>query len=444
VSKLQTNNLVAQSNKLIEGRYSATKNELLLLVAMISLISPKDKKLLTFAVSVNELANILNLDKRSALREFKKISQRLSKKTLELETPKGWKIFPWLALCELEGDRIRIIFNERLKPHLLDLKKSGNFTQYRLEMTTQFKSNYTIRMYQLLKEYHSKKIYKFEFSLEDFRKMLLGDNVKVYPLYKEFRKFVLCKAQNELSTVNKIVSNEKNTYYKSDLNFDLKTRRTGRKISHLIFTIKTQQTKPIEIPQTETKRIASNANTPQIIQDYEALGVMRKTVQPYLEQRGKQALINTLNKFHDDKENGKITKSEQGYLAHLLKINAGQKTTQKQQRQQAAKTKAEKEQCAIEEKQLKETFLQERKVAVEGFVASQRYKDKQILMGDFEDSVHFAQTIKNSLFLLDLYENIGIEDEEIKHCFDNFVIENHLDQGLNNFQQWQINSKLIK
>ncbi len=267
--------------------------------------------------------------------------------------------------------------------------------------------------------------------------MLLGDNVRVYPLYKEFRKFVLNKAQNELSAVNKIASNEKNTYYKSDLNFDLKTRRGGRKISHLIFIIKTQQTKPIQTPQTETKRITSKTNTPQIIQDYEALGVMRKTVQPYLEQRGEQALLNTLNKFHDDKKNGKITKSEQGYLAHLLKTNAGQKTTQKQQRQQAANNKAQKEQQAAAEKQRKERFLEEREVAVEGFVATLRYKDKQILMGDFEASVHFSQTIKNSLFLFNLYENVGIDDQEIKHCFDNFVIENHLDNRLNDFQQWQ-------
>ena len=64
VSKLQKNNLVAQSNKLIRGRYSLTKGELTLLVAMISLISPKDKEFPVFSVTVSELSKILNIDSK--------------------------------------------------------------------------------------------------------------------------------------------------------------------------------------------------------------------------------------------------------------------------------------------------------------------------------------------------------------------------------------------
>jgi hypothetical protein len=58
-------------------------------------------------------------------------------------------------------------------------------------------------------------------------------------------------------------------------------------------------------------------------------------------------------------------------------------------------------------------------------------------MSDFEASSHFEKTIKSSLMLFDLYENAGIQDDEIKHCFDSFVIDNHLNQRLNDFQQWR-------
>jgi len=47
MSNLTKNNLVAQTNRLIEARYTMTKNELLLLFAMVSLINPKDKNFLT-------------------------------------------------------------------------------------------------------------------------------------------------------------------------------------------------------------------------------------------------------------------------------------------------------------------------------------------------------------------------------------------------------------
>ena len=44
VSKLKKNNLIAHANSLIESRYSITKNEQILLFAMISLINPNDKE----------------------------------------------------------------------------------------------------------------------------------------------------------------------------------------------------------------------------------------------------------------------------------------------------------------------------------------------------------------------------------------------------------------
>jgi len=172
MSKLQKINQITQSNKLIEGRYCATKNELILLVAIISLINPKDKDFLTYSVNVDELAKLLNLDRKSALREFKKIARRLAKKTVEINTNDGWEIFPWVSICSVKGSTVLIRFNNHLKPYLLDLKKSGNFTQYKLEMAIKFKSNYSIRMYQLLEEYRSKRIYEFEFSLVDFKCMM--------------------------------------------------------------------------------------------------------------------------------------------------------------------------------------------------------------------------------------------------------------------------------
>jgi plasmid replication initiation protein len=324
MQKLNGNNLVAQGNKMIQGRYSLTLNEKLLLQAMVSLINPKDQEFKDFCVTLDELCKILNVDRKSATREFKKTSNKLLKRIIEIEHANGgWEGFQWVSHASVEEGSVRLRFHDKLKPYLLDLKESGGFTQYRLWNVSGFRSNYSIRIYQILKEHYGKKIYTFEFATNDFKKMILGRDVESYKQFKFFRVRVINTAQKELSEKDKATG-----LYKSDLGFDLETKRIGRKIARLIFTIKTQQTKPIETPQAEQNHTTNDSNTSQIIRDYETFGVMRKMVQPYLNQRGEQALQNTLNKFYDDKQNGKITKSEQGYLAYLLRVNAGQETTQ--------------------------------------------------------------------------------------------------------------------
>ena len=89
MSKLQANNLIAQGNSLIEARYAITKNEQILLFAMISLINPKDKEFLIFSATTRELSQILNIHKATALREFDKITDRLMGRVIKLHKPNG-------------------------------------------------------------------------------------------------------------------------------------------------------------------------------------------------------------------------------------------------------------------------------------------------------------------------------------------------------------------
>ncbi len=437
--KLNRNNLVAQGNKMIQGRYSLTLNEKLLLQAMVSLINPKDQEFKDFCVTLDELCNILNVDRKSATREFKKTSNKLLKRIIEIEKPNGgWEGFQWVSHASVEEGSVRLRFHDKLKPYLLDLKKSGGFTQYRLWNVSGFRSNYSIRIYQLLKEHYGKKIYTFEFATNDFKKMMLGVNSTKYKQFKFFRINVINIAQKELSEKDKATG-----LYKSDLGFDFTTRRTGRKISHLIFTIKTQQTKPIETPQTEQKHV-TNDNMPQIIHDYEAFGVMRKMVQPYLDQRGEQALIKTLNKFHDDKQNGKITKSEQGYLAYLLRVNAGQETLQDKERQLKEQDEQRRQEKEVQEQALKEAFNKERDARLQAFFATLQEDEIEYMLPDFEASEIFATKIKTWLVVHHLYQKEGINgDSALQDCFNEFIIDRYLDSSshLNDFAKWKEKNK---
>ena len=441
VSKLQEKNIVSQSNSLVEARYRVTKIEQKLLFAMISLIEPNDKNFLTFSITVDQLSKILNLERRSALREFKKASKRLLKRIIELRVSNGWDMFQWVSKVTLRDNVVSLRFHNDLKPHLLDLKKGGNFTQYKLGMTIQFRSAYAIRIYQLLKEYHSKRIYEFEFSLEEFRKMMLGENLKTHPIFKNFKRHVLNVSQKELSKIDTEKSTKEVTVYKSDLNFQLETRRTGRKISHLKFIIYSQNTtaplqriikqKSNETEETQAEPVA------QIILDYEAYGVMRETTQPYLKARGEQALSNTFELFKQHHKDGKIKDSIGGYLAHLLKNNAGQKTESDRIEEYRKKAKIEKETEKAQQEKLKIDFKTERQQAVQQFLKASTKKAKQTYIKQFEASDIFKFKIKQYLAILDVYQTLGMKEPAAQKAYEHFIIVNYLDDSLCRFDAWK-------
>lgn len=380
VSKLQEKNLVAQSNKLIEGRYTITKNELTLLVAMISLIDPRDKEFLIFSVTVHELSKMLGIDGKSAVREFKKISRRLSKKTVELDTNNGWEIFPWMSFCRLKGDLITIKFNDELKPYLLELKKSGNFTQYRLGVTIGFKSNYTIRIYQLLREYYSKKYKDFEFLLEDFRKMVLGNEAQSYPLFKEFRRKVLSVAKRELE-----IKDAETGLYKSDLSFDLETRRTGRKISHLKFIIKKQKTAPvkqlkIELPPEENPR----QNTPEYRAMLE-LAISEKHALAFMEQYGADYIAEKLQVLAERQQIEDVI-SPSGLLINALKEDRKSEKLAKQKKDQERRAKEEEKRRLEQlERRKHDLTIEFGKVVKNEFFASLTEKEESHLLANLKE-----------------------------------------------------------
>lgn len=60
---------------------------------------------------------------------------------------RGFLIFEYV-----EGSGIvQVEFHKSLKPYLLQLQEYGNFTKYQINNVVNFKSQYSIRLYELLK-----------------------------------------------------------------------------------------------------------------------------------------------------------------------------------------------------------------------------------------------------------------------------------------------------
>lgn len=343
-------NFITQSNNLIEARYALTKNEQLILCAMISFINPDDEDFLTYKTSISDFIGILGVDKKSGKREIKNVVRKLLSRVLEIESSDGkWKMFQWVSYAEAspEEDYLLLRFHDKLRPYLLNLKRQ--FTSFRLREVVPLKSIYAIRMYQIVKEYDSKNKSSFLYMLEDFRKLMLGSENKKYSAFKDFRIRVIESAKKELDE-------------KSNLSFEFSLIKMGRKIGKIEFFIKRLDENTFlelrEFPNLDMK----------IIEEFESLGIKREFIQPYLDRDGEEALERTLQIFEKDKKSGKIRDSEQGYILSLLKAKAGvltkaelKKQKQKEQKQQQLFEKKQKEQLESKRLSLSKTFLKQKK-----------------------------------------------------------------------------------
>lgn len=218
---LPTSLIVTQSNQLVEARYNLPLAEQRLILTMISRIQPDDEDFKPYQISVAELADFLGVDRASAYRECKKTTENLLKRVVNIEEADGLLQVGWVSSAKyIDGAGIvNLSFDPLLKPYLLQLK--GNFTSSKLEMLLSFKSQYTIRLYALLKQYE--KLKEREVALDKLRE-ILGLKKEQYQLYADFRRYVLMAVHKELNK-------------KADLFFEYEEIKHGRKISAIRFRI---------------------------------------------------------------------------------------------------------------------------------------------------------------------------------------------------------------
>ena len=212
--------VIIQSNRLIEAHYQLTVAEQRLIFAMISMIETKDEDFKSYKIRLTDLAELWDITQDVVYRETKKITARLMKRLLQITESDGTFIqLHWICLSVHKPGYIMLQFHPLLKPYLLQLK--GAFTKCNLHMLNQFQSIYTIRIYQLLKQYE--KIGGRTFLIDDLKE-ILGIEKTQYKVFNDFRKRVLNQARKELDM-------------RGDITFDIEGIEKGRKVEEITFNI---------------------------------------------------------------------------------------------------------------------------------------------------------------------------------------------------------------
>ena len=237
---------VIQSNRLIEARYAMTIGEARLLLAMIAKIKPSDQTLAEYTLPLPELARMFGIDQSNIYDEIKKITKRLMGRVLQIQQKDGSLLLcHWVCRAVCRKGTVSLSFVPDLMPYLLLLKKE--FTVYEIEAVKNFSSTYSLRIYQLLKQYAG--IGYREIDLKELKEML-GLKPTQYAQWFNFKARIIEQAKKELEDP------ENNC----DLSFRLETIKEGKKITKLKFFI--QQRKRAE----EEKKPAQEKLAPPVMQ----------------------------------------------------------------------------------------------------------------------------------------------------------------------------------
>lgn len=210
---------VAKDYQLINAQYQLTAVQTKLIVSIISLINRDDQDFFTYQIPLSYFEFLIGSNNHARL---KKECLNLMTKPLQINTDDGWKIFHWFSHIEYKKKEklIECSISPKLKPYLLKLSRYGS---YKLHYIMPMKSEYSIRVYEILKNEEWKR--KVTIALEDLHLMF-----KTPQTYRDnfgrFKTSILNVAQKEISE-------------HTDIYFDYTTtnKKGSKKVESITFKI---------------------------------------------------------------------------------------------------------------------------------------------------------------------------------------------------------------
>lgn len=219
--EFKVNDLIIQSNDLIEAYYDneLTTLEHKFIRYVASKIKKNDSQFPDYTITVKEFAEVMNVKGNNYHSQVKELADDLTRKRIKIRSSNdkmGW--FPWFSAIIYDNGTVHVSFNPIIKDYLISL--DSRFTGYSFDDIKKLKSGYTVRVYELLKQYE--KIGKRTIELDELKRMIgVGDK---YPVYGNFKQRILNVAKKELEATG-------------ELYFSFKEVKQGRKTVAIDFNI---------------------------------------------------------------------------------------------------------------------------------------------------------------------------------------------------------------
>jgi len=215
---------IVKANDLIQkSRYNLQLQEQKIILYLISKIKPEDMELKEHLFEIKEFCKVCGLDDDNGKNymNIKRTLKSLRDKSIWITLSNGSETtLAWIDKVTINkySGAIKIKIDDIMKPYLLQLQEC--YTQYELLYTLAMKSQYSLRLYELLKSYEYQ--HKKNFDINELRKLLSAENYNRFP---DFKRYVLDTAIRETNSI-------------SDLNITYEIIKEGRRYAKIEFTIK--------------------------------------------------------------------------------------------------------------------------------------------------------------------------------------------------------------
>jgi len=218
---------------LIDSKYKLNSVELKIILTTISLIRKDDIEFKKYIIPIKEFNFLIKNNHYSRLKDY---CLNLMKKPLEIKKDNGnWTIFNWFSSIEynIETKNLELKISDDLKPYLLQLK--SNFKSYNLEYIMPMKSEYSIRIYEILKK--SEKLKTITYKLKELYDFLQVSNT--FTSYGDFKRKILFTSSKEIALY-------------TDIYYEYEEIKNGRKVESIKFKIfKNNYNKDLNLSEKE-------------------------------------------------------------------------------------------------------------------------------------------------------------------------------------------------
>ena len=187
---------------------------------MVAQIKQEDKEFQDYKIAISDFVDLTETAHKNEYRRAQAITKNLVKKYAEITLPNG-DILQTTFLSHAKYKKgegyVEVSFSPKLKPYLLEIKK--NFTSYDIRNILPLKSKYTLRIYELMKQFRT--VGERIFPLDELRNLL---SIPESYTYGRIKEIILTPAKKEL-------------YDYTDLFFTFEEIKQGRKVTSIRFEI---------------------------------------------------------------------------------------------------------------------------------------------------------------------------------------------------------------
>ena len=227
------NRLVVKDNSLIDASFNLSLVEQRIM--LMAIVEARELPSLTFdtpvKVSVKSYIDAYKVASSTAYESVQNAVDTLFERQFSYYDPAMDERFKerWIYKASYIDDKGHIVLF--FTPTVISMisRLYANFTQYLLEEVSEFKSKYSIRLYELIAKYKGVGASK-KYGIDELRSLLGVENTE-YKTMSLFKVNVLDKAVKEIND-------------KADIQIKYEQFKEGRKVSHILFKfIKKKETK---------------------------------------------------------------------------------------------------------------------------------------------------------------------------------------------------------